>query len=196
MKNPIIAKSLGNKLETATNNMIGHAESAIQFSITVGNVLIEGKKQIPHGEFQDWADKFCSINKRQRQKCMQLAEAVASKRVKQKDVVKLGSINEAVKSIPKLPKPPSRKSAPEGAFESIPAANPKPTSGDSPPITGHSGAVESSVDRQPGDESEEGGVEPVPEWVRSIPDVDSLRQDVNALIKRFKDAPDLSLIHI
>ena len=38
---------------------------------------------------------------------------------------------------------------------------PKPTSGDSPLSTGHSGAVESSVERQPGDESEEGGMEPV-----------------------------------
>ena len=53
------------------------------------------------------------------------------------------------------------KKAVRAALPAPKKKTPKPTSGDSPLSTGHSGAVESSVERQPGDESEEGGVAPL-----------------------------------
>ena len=43
--------------------------------------------------------------------------------------------------------------------------------------------------REPGDESEPDGEDPIPEWENAIPAVDSIRRDLNALIKLIKDFP-------
>ena len=131
-----VSKQLGVKLEDATKEMLGHAEHAIRYSIKVGEFLLKGKSELPHGKFHDWAAKHCNIDKRQRQKCMQLAQAVAEKRVDKNAVIKLPSINEAVSSIPKKKKktpPVVGKSALGGAFEE---------------------ALEPEHHREPGDESE------------------------------------------
>ena len=186
---------MGQKIVKSPEVLIKHYQeqmsacemSFVENAYEAGKVLIAQKKKLDHGDFSEWCREHWKKSRRTAAEYMLLAE-----NLKPKQVSECVSIRQAKKLLP-----PNRQRA-ANLNQELPAngeisadVEPKATSGDSPPDPVQNGAVESSVDRQPGDESEEGGVDPVPEWVRSIPDVDSLRQDVNALIKRFKDAPDV-----
>ena len=82
------------------------------------------------------------------------------------------------------------KKAVRAALPAPKKKTPKPTSGDSPLSTGHSGAVESSVghQRQPGDESEEGGADPIkgPDWkkqrAKCLARANELQRDIDDLM--------------
>ena len=164
---------MGQKIAKSPEVLIKHYQeqmsacemSFVENAYEAGKVLIAQKNKLDHGEFSDWCREHWKKSRRTAAEYMLLAENLEPKQVSE-----CVSIRQAKKLLP-----PNRQRA-ANLNQELPVngdisaeIESKPTSGDSPPITGHSGAVESSVERQPGDESEEGGVSPEPASSRNVP---------------------------
>ena len=130
--------------------------SFVENAYEAGKVLIAQKKKLDHGDFSEWCREHWKKSRRTATDYMLLAE-----NLKPKQISECVSIKQAKKLLT------SKSATIADLNQELPVnggisaeIEQEATSGDSPPITGHSGAVESSVERQPGDESEEGGVAP------------------------------------
>jgi len=69
------------------------AETAVAASIRVGELLIEAKEKVPHGQFQQWLNDHCDIGLRQAQRYLSLAKK--AKTVEPGDSVFVGAASMA-----------------------------------------------------------------------------------------------------
>ena len=131
--------------------------SFVENAYEAGKVLIDQKKKLDHGEFSDWCREHWKKSRRTATDYMLLAE-----NLKPKQISECVSIKQAKKLLT------SKSATIADLNQELPVnghisadVEQEATSGDSPPDPVQNGAVESSVERQPGDESEEGGVDPI-----------------------------------
>ena len=183
---------MGQKIVKSPEVLIKHYQeqmsacemSFVENAYEAGKVLIAQKNKLDHGEFSDWCREHWKKSRRTAAEYMLLAE-----NLKPKQVSECVSIRQAKKLLP-----PNRQRA-ANLNQELPVngdisaeIEQEATSGDSPPDPVQNGAVESSVERQPGDESEEGGVDPVavPDWkkqrAKCLARANELQRDIDDLM--------------
>lgn len=64
---------LANKINEATTAAESHARSAMQYALTAGELLVQAKSLVPHGEWQQWVEANCTIAPRTASAYMRLS---------------------------------------------------------------------------------------------------------------------------
>ena len=116
-------------------SVVSAISSATDNAVTAGKLLIEAKKQTPHGQWGEFL-KRCDVGERQSQRYMKLAELVEANPTSKSDLTEL-SIEQAIKRL-SLPKTHDR---PQPAALKKPAKHSGPTKS-SAAKTGHTNIIE------------------------------------------------------
>jgi protein gp37 len=69
--------SLARQINAAHEAAVGSARDAIEHTIEVGNLLIEAKTKVKHGEWQDWVETNCQFSYRMCAKYMGVAKSAS-----------------------------------------------------------------------------------------------------------------------
>ena len=109
------------RIRDAHLSVVSAINSATDNAITAGKLLIEAKKQTPHGQWGEFL-KRCDVGERQSQRYMKLAELVEANPTSKSDLTDL-SIEQAIKRL----SPPKTHDRPQPAALKQPAKRGKPT---------------------------------------------------------------------
>ena len=123
------------RIRDAHLSVVSAINSATDNAVTAGKLLIEAKKQTPHGQWGEFL-KRCDVGERQSQRYMKLAELVEANPTSKSDLTDL-SIEQAIKRL-SLPKTDDR---PQPAALKKPAKHSGPTKS-SAAKTGHTNIIE------------------------------------------------------
>ena len=86
----------------------GHARKATEYAFEVGQLLIEAKKQVQHGEWANWLETDCNLAPRTARAYMQFARQFSALSDEKRQRVAELPIREALKAIITDPTPPVR----------------------------------------------------------------------------------------
>jgi hypothetical protein len=95
------------RIRDAHVSVVSAINSAIDNAVTVGKLLIEAKKQTPHGQWRRFL-KRCDVLERQSQRYMKLAGLVEANPTSKSDLTDL-SIEQAIKRLSPRPQPAALK---------------------------------------------------------------------------------------
>ena len=109
------------RIRDAHLSVVSAINSATDNAVTAGKLLIEAKKQTPHGQWGEFL-KRCDVGERQSQRYMKLAELVEANPTSKSDLTDL-SIEQAIKRL----SPPKTHDRPQPAALKQPAKRGKPT---------------------------------------------------------------------
>lgn len=86
----------------------GHARKATEYAFEVGQLLIEAKKQVQHGEWANWLETDCNLAPRTARAYMRLAKQLPALSDEKRQHVANLPVREAMKAIATDPAQPIR----------------------------------------------------------------------------------------
>ena len=102
----LMLPSLAKQINEAVTDAENHARSAMEVALTAGALLTEAKKQVPHGEWENWLTEHCNLAGRTARAYMKLAKDFPSLPEPERQRVATLPVREAVKAIATDPAPP------------------------------------------------------------------------------------------
>jgi Protein of unknown function (DUF3102) len=113
---------LAERIRTEHQAVVGAVRTGLQHAMAAGELLLEAKQQVSHGQWGEWVSRHCEINERVAQMYMRVAEKWGEIESKAKPVSDL-TLKAALKLISG---PPKSDGAPPLASPPVKVADNKP----------------------------------------------------------------------
>lgn len=97
---------LAEKINAETSAAETHARSAMQHALTAGRLLVQAKRLIPHGEWQQWVEAHCTIAIRTASAYMRLVTKIETLPEPERQRVADLPVRDAIRAISTRPETP------------------------------------------------------------------------------------------